>query len=219
MLVWEAMHMGEAGKGSGQRQPELQAREARLSLEPVSLAAMWREDGGRWQGGGGGQEEWVQPAAHPPHRECQREDPRGPYARTAPGEELWGWGPQVSRGCRGLQCLQHFLPGHSGSRTCCLDSYKGDLCIRPAERAKETLCPAGTGGHPEGEGTRRASLGAPGLGPPGGSGGSSLPGRRGSRVCDGHSSTSSGGAPGPAGGLTSTVTEPSEKEKSSLLPW
>lgn len=45
------------------------------------------------------------------------------------------------------------------------------------------------------------------------------PGGRGSRACDGQSSASSGGAHGPDRAMTSTVTEPSEKEKSSLLPW
>lgn len=49
--------------------------------------------------------------------------------------------------------------------------------------------------------------------------GSCLPGERGSRVCDGHSSASSGGAQGPARALTSIVMESSQKEKSSLLPW
>lgn len=53
----------------------------------------------------------------------------------------------------------------------------------------------------------------------GGSGSACLPGGRGSRSCDGHSSASSGGAQGPARAVTVTVTEPSEKEKSSLLPW
>lgn len=38
-------------------------------------------------------------------------------------------------------------------------------------------------------------------------------------MCVGHSSASSRGAQGPAWALTSIVTEPSEKEKSSLFPW
>ena len=95
-------------------------------------------------------------------------------------------------------------------------SYESDLCIRPAEEGKETLYPAGGGGHFEwggypGEVTCSAPLGE--------SGGGGLPGSRGSRVCDGHSSASSRGAQGPARVLTSIVTESSEKEKSSLFPW
>lgn len=45
------------------------------------------------------------------------------------------------------------------------------------------------------------------------------PGGRGRRVRDGHSSASREGAQGPAWAVTSTVTKPTEREKSSLLPW
>lgn len=45
------------------------------------------------------------------------------------------------------------------------------------------------------------------------------PGGRGRRVRDGHSSASREGAQGPAWAVTSTVTKPTDREKSSLLPW
>lgn len=98
-------------------------------------------------------------------------------------------------------------------------SYESDLCIRPADQGKETWFPAGRG-NILGEGTRPGTtLGATCPRPLGESGGSCLPGGKGSRASDGHSSTSSGEAPGAVGAMTSTVTESPEKEKSSLFPW
>lgn len=129
------------------------------------------------------------------------------------------WGPWLSLA---TQCG---VPGNaadsrqpSGLRGAisCAASLGSDLCIRPAEQGKETVCPV-----------RRGVLSGCPRGSWGGvsmywtllwAGRTCLPGGRGNWAWDGHSWTSSGGTQSPSWPVTRMLTELSEKEKSNLLP-